>query len=89
MRLRVRAGARATAIVGAHGGALKLSVAAPPEKGKANRAVVRLLARTFDLPESAVAITAGTTSQDKIAELAIDPGSARARLEAREPPRTP
>ena len=73
LRLRVKPGARKTAIVGVHGGALKISVAAAPEKGKANRAVVKLLAETLGLPRSAVTIAVGETSQDKIAELALDP----------------
>ena len=72
VRLRVSAGAKKTAIVGAHGGALKLSVTAAAERGKANRAVVKLLADTLGLPASAVTITSGKTSPDKIAEIALD-----------------
>jgi len=71
LRLRVKPGARATALVGAHGGALKIAVAAPPERGKANRAVVKLLAETLGLPASAVRITSGETSQDKVAVVAL------------------
>jgi len=80
LRLRVKPGARTTAIVGAHGGALKLAVAAAPEKGKANRAVVALLAEALGLPSSAVTITAGETSQDKVAEIALEPAAVRAIL---------
>ena len=80
LRLRVKPGARRTAILGVHGGALKLSVAAPPEKGKANREVVKLLAAALDLPASAVTIAAGESSQDKIAEIALDAAEVRARL---------
>lgn len=36
-------GARRTEIVGFYGDALRVRVAAPPEKGRANRAVVELL----------------------------------------------
>jgi uncharacterized protein (TIGR00251 family) len=77
LRLRVRPGAKTTAVVGAHGGALKIAVAAPPERGKANRAVVKLLAETFGLPATAVTITAGETSQDKVAVVGL--GVARLR----------
>jgi uncharacterized protein (TIGR00251 family) len=66
LRVRVKPGARKDAIVGVHGGALKISVTAPPEKGKANDAVVALLAKAFDVPMSAVEIVAGETSQDKV-----------------------
>ena len=87
LRLRVKPGARKTAIVGVHGGALKVAVAAAPEKGKANRAVVKLLAEVLDLPASAVTIAAGETTQDKVAEIALNPIAVRAILETRE--RTP
>ena len=82
LRLRVKPGARKTAIVGIHGGALKVAVAAAPEKGKANRAVVMLLAEALDLPASAVTITSGDTSQDKVAEIPLDPTAVRAILAA-------
>jgi uncharacterized protein (TIGR00251 family) len=71
LRLRVTAGAKKTAIVGAHGGALKLSVTAAAEKGKANREVVELLAETLGLPSSAVTITSGKSSKDKVVEVAL------------------
>lgn len=83
LRLRVKPGAKKTAIVGAHGGALKVAVAAPPEKGKANRAVVKLLAETLGLPATAVAITAGETSQDKVAVISLELSVLRARLQRR------
>jgi uncharacterized protein (TIGR00251 family) len=81
-RLRVKPGAKKNAIVGAHGGALKLSVAAPPERGKANRAVVELLANALGLPSSAVTIATGETSQDKVAEIAMSSSKIRERLAA-------
>ena len=84
MRLRVKPGARKNAIVGVHGGALKLAVAAAPEKGRANRAVVLLLADAFGLPSPAVTITAGDTSQDKVAEIALDPAAIRVIVDAIE-----
>jgi uncharacterized protein (TIGR00251 family) len=84
LRLRVKPGARRSTIVGVHGGALKLAVAAPPEKGKANRAVIALLADALGLTPSAVTITTGETSQDKVAEIALTPARVRAILAARE-----
>jgi uncharacterized protein len=64
-RVRVKPGARADLLLGAHGGALKLSVSAPAEMGKANAAVISLLAATLDRPRSAITITAGHASRDK------------------------
>jgi len=80
LRLRVKPGARTSAIVGVHGGALKLSVTAPPDRGKANDAVVKLLAAVFGLPASAITITAGTASQDKIVTIALPPEAVLAGL---------
>lgn len=65
LRLRVKPGSRRNRIVGAYGGALKLEVSAAPEKGKANKAVKKLLANTFDVPPSSIDIFTGETSQDK------------------------
>jgi uncharacterized protein (TIGR00251 family) len=74
MRLRVKPGARRDAIVGVHGGALKVAVSAAPEHGKANDAVVALLAAWLDVPRSSVVIVAGASSQDKVAEIALETG---------------
>jgi uncharacterized protein (TIGR00251 family) len=82
LRLRVNPGAKKTTIVGAHGGALKISVAAPPERGKANRAVVELLARVLGLTRSSVVIAAGEVSEDKVVLIPLSPAEIRSRLAA-------
>jgi uncharacterized protein (TIGR00251 family) len=82
LRLRVKPGARKNAIVGVHGGALKISVTAPPEKGKANDAVVALLAKALDVPASALVIVAGETSQDKVIAAGLSAGEIRERLQS-------
>src|SRR5206468_1673477 len=56
-------------IDGEHGGALKVAVSAAPEKGRANRAVERLLAEALDWRVSAVSIVAGEKSRDKVVEI--------------------
>ena len=63
--VRVTPGASRDRILGEHAGALKLSVSASPEKGKANRAVCRLLAKTLGIAKSNVRIVSGETSRDK------------------------
>ena len=51
---------------GADGGAvLKVAVTAPPEKGKANAAMITLLAKAWRLPKTSMAITAGVTARRK------------------------
>ena len=79
LRLRVSAGASRRRVLGVHGGALKLSVKAPPEKGRANKDVVSLVAETFGLAPSDVEILSGQTSPDKVVKLALSPQEAAAR----------
>ena len=54
-----------TAVVGRHGDALKLRVAAPPLDDRANDATVALVAELFDVPASAVQLDAGARSRVK------------------------
>lgn len=65
LTVRAQPGASRDYIVGMLGHALKVAVSAPPEKGKANQAVERLLAREFGLPPSAVSVIAGGASRTK------------------------
>jgi len=81
IRLRVKPGGSADAILGVHDGALRLSVTAPPDRGKANDAVVALIARVLVIPRSAVELVAGATSRSKAVVVSIDPETIRKRLE--------
>ena len=63
--LKARPGARRSAIDGTHGGALKVSVTAAPEKGKANDAIIELLSDQLHLSRSAISIMRGETSSLK------------------------
>ena len=87
LRLRVSAGASRSRVLGPHGGALKLSVKAPPERGKANREVLALVAEAFGLAPSDVALVAGETSPDKVVRLPIPPDEAARRWNRRSRPR--
>jgi uncharacterized protein len=82
LRLRVSPGARSDTVVGRHGDGWKVRVTAPPEDGKANAAVLRLLAERLDLPGGSVTLVSGLSGRDKIVELAgIDAAEAERRLE--------
>jgi uncharacterized protein (TIGR00251 family) len=65
LRLRVSPGASRSEVVGRHGEGWKLRVAAPPESGKANDALVALLAAALDVPRSRIEIASGYGSRDK------------------------
>jgi uncharacterized protein len=81
MRLRVAPGATRARVVGRHGEAWKVRVTAAPEGGRANDAVVRLLADTLSLPREAVTLVSGHGARDKIVELAgIGPSQIERRM---------
>ena len=81
VRLRVSPGANSAHVVGRHGEAWKVRVAAPSEGGRANEAVVRLLAETLSLPRDAVTLVSGHAARDKIVQLAgLDPTQIERRL---------
>ena len=81
VRLRVSPGAARAAVVGRHGEAWKVRVAAAPERRKANEAVLALLAETLAVPRSSVMLVSGGGSRDKIVELAgIEPDEIERRL---------
>jgi len=65
LHVHVQPKARANAVKGWHGAALRVSVTAAPEDGKANRAVIGLLAETFDVAPSSINLVRGATSRDK------------------------
>jgi uncharacterized protein len=85
MRLRVVPGGGRDAVVGRYGEGWKVRVAAQPERGAANRALVRFLAATLSLPERSVAVVSGHGARDKIVEVrGIAPPVTEGRLSAAE-----
>jgi uncharacterized protein (TIGR00251 family) len=83
LRVKVVPNASRTAIAGILGDALKLTVAQPPEAGKANAAILELLAHTFNLPLRNVRVVAGSSHSRKTIELA---GATRDAVTARIAP---
>ena len=65
LAVQVAPGASRTRVVGAHGTALKIAVAAPPEGGKANEEVVRVLAKLLGTRRSDVMLVRGQTQRLK------------------------
>lgn len=63
-------------------GWLQVTVTAVPENGKANKAVIALLAKRWKLPKSSLEVVRGATDRRKIVEIADpDPAALQARLE--------
>lgn len=65
LELRVQPRAARGAIAGLHGGRLRIRLAAPPVDGRANAALVELLADAFGVPRAQVAIEHGLSGRDK------------------------
>ena len=80
VELRVQPRARRTALE-ISGTALKVAVTAPPEDGKANIAVIALLAESWRLPKSSFAVVKGAASRDKTMSVSGDPQMLAGRIE--------
>jgi uncharacterized protein YggU (UPF0235/DUF167 family) len=61
---------------------LRLRVRAVPEGGRANAAVIALLAKTLGLPKSAITVVAGETTRLKKGHISGDPADLAARLDS-------
>jgi uncharacterized protein (TIGR00251 family) len=65
LAVRALSGARRDEIRGEHDGALKVAVTQAPEKGKANKAIIQLLANQLNLKRSQIELLSGETSSQK------------------------
>jgi uncharacterized protein (TIGR00251 family) len=63
--VRARPGSRRNEIRGEQDGMLKVCVTQLPEKGKANKAVVELMAKSLGLRKSQIEMISGETSHQK------------------------
>ena len=83
LRVRASPGARKGRLLGVLAGALKVAVAAPPEKGRANDAIAALLAKELGLPARGIYLLSGATAKDKrFVVTAITAAELRRRLDA-------
>src|SRR5271157_2726848 len=84
LRVRVQPGAGRASVVGRHGDALAVRVAAPPIEGRANAASLELVADLLGVRKSQVELVSGERSRMKRFRVAgIEPDQARDRI-ARE-----
>jgi len=63
--VKVQPNASKDRVVGEHGDQLKIAVTVAPEKGKANKAVIRVLSQRLGIKSSDIQILSGETSRDK------------------------
>lgn len=78
LTLHVQPGAKRSEIVGLHGDALKIKLAAPPIEGRANEALLKFLAGIFKVPSRNVELYQGGQSRHKVVAITgstVDPAS--------------
>ena len=84
LRVRVSPGSRRAQVAGRVGEVWKLRVTAPAEGGRANDAVVRLLAEAVNVPRRRVSLVAGQTAREKVVQLdGVEAAEVERRLEGR------
>ena len=64
--LHVQPGAKRTEVIGLHGDALKIRLAATPIEGRANEALLRFIAGSFNVPLRNVELKQGALSRHKV-----------------------
>jgi uncharacterized protein len=83
LQVKVVPNSSRTQIAGLLGAALKIKVAQPPEAGRANQAVLELLAEILQIPPSHLAVVVGHTRPQKTIQIQGLPlATAHARLTA-------
>ena len=86
LSLKVVPGSSRDEIVGWLGDSLKVNVKAPPEKGRANEAVIALLSARLGIDASSIAVVSGHASPAKIVEVdAVYDKAIRAAFPREEP----
>jgi len=66
LTLHIQPGAKRTEVAGLHGDALKIRLAAPPIEGRANEALLKFIAESFDVPLRQVELKQGGQSRHKV-----------------------
>ncbi|HEY48497.1 MAG TPA: DUF167 domain-containing protein [Dehalococcoidia bacterium] len=81
IQVHVQPGARSNELSWLEDGILRVKVTAPPRKGRANQALVALMAEVLGVPKSAVQIIRGTTGRRKLLAIqGLDSGELKKRL---------
>ena len=85
LRLHIQPGAKKTEVVGLHGEALKIRLAAPPVDGKANACLIAFLAERLGVAKAAISLVSGDTSRAKRVRISgVEPASVTSVLRFRD-----
>ncbi len=63
--VKAHAGAKRDGVSGLHGGMLKVEVTTAPEKGRANKAIIKLLAKKLNVGTGDLVLLSGETGRTK------------------------
>jgi uncharacterized protein (TIGR00251 family) len=80
LAVRAQPGARQNGVVGTWNGRLKVAVSVPPEDGKANRALIGVLARALGLGRARLSLVSGERSRQKSFRVEAPATEVRRRL---------
>jgi len=69
VKIKIVSGSSKNKIIGAYNNALKISIAAPPVEGKANKKCIAYLAKYFDVAKSKIEIISGQTGKNKFIKI--------------------
>jgi len=69
IKIKIVPGSSKNKIIGAYNDALKITIAAPPVEGKANKKCIAYLAKYFDIAKSKIEIISGKNSKNKLIKI--------------------
>lgn len=71
-QVKVKPNSKKQAIAQESDGSLIVQLKSPPVDGKANKELITLLAKEFDVPKSSISIKSGLSSRNKLVEIDIE-----------------
>lgn len=81
LKLHVQPGAKKTEVLGEHGDALKVRLAAPPADGKANHCLIKFIAEQLGVNRNSVTLISGATARAKRLRVTdVDAATVRTQL---------
>lgn len=67
--VKVKPNAKTRTLTELDDGTLKITLKSTPTDGKANQELIKLLAKTYGVPQSHITIKSGHTSRNKVIEI--------------------
>jgi len=71
-KVKVKPNSKKQEIAEESDGSLSIQLKSPPVDGKANKELITLLAKEFDVPKSSILIKSGLSSRNKLVEIDIE-----------------